>query len=92
MIFCLTLLPNEQILDATDPLTRDPLMPFRMPIMDKYRDMGTIVMGKSEAGVVAVGDKLMLMPNKNVVKVRHSLYFRGKVSAVEGLLSSQHYV
>lgn len=28
------------------------------------RDMGTVVMGKSEAGVVKKGDSLMVMPNK----------------------------
>jgi translation elongation factor EF-1alpha len=28
------------------------------------RDMGTVVMGKSEAGVVKKGDTLMVMPNK----------------------------
>lgn len=28
------------------------------------RDMGTVVMGKSEAGVVKKGDTLMMMPNK----------------------------
>lgn len=27
-------------------------------------DMGTVVMGKSEAGVVKKGDSLMVMPNK----------------------------
>ncbi len=36
----------------------------RMPIVDRYRDMGTMVMGKSEAGLVKVGDVLQVMPNK----------------------------
>jgi hypothetical protein len=27
-----------------------------MPVVDKYRDMGTMVMGKSEQGLVQVGD------------------------------------
>jgi len=58
-----------EILDEIEPLTRDPMLPFRMPVMDRYRDMGTMVMGKSEAGVVSVGDKLMMMPNKTMVKV-----------------------
>ena len=34
-----------------------------MPIVDKYKDMGTIVMGKLESGKVAKNDTLMLMPN-----------------------------
>lgn len=37
---------------------------FRMPIIDRYRDMGTIIMGKSEAGVVKKGDTLLIMPNR----------------------------
>lgn len=53
-----------QILDATEPFERDVMAPFRMPIIDKYKEMGTIVMGKSESGLVTVGDKLMVMPNK----------------------------
>lgn len=40
-----------------------------MPVVDKYKDMGTMVMGKSEAGLVAVGDVLQVMPNKLRVKV-----------------------
>lgn len=52
------------LLDSTDPLPRDPLGPFRMSVIDKYKDMGTIAMGKSEAGIVRKGDRLYIMPNK----------------------------
>jgi peptide chain release factor subunit 3 len=38
------------VLDSVEMPARDPLAPFRLSIIDKYRDMGTIVMGKSEAG------------------------------------------
>lgn len=31
-----------------------------MPIVDKYRDMGTMVMGKSESGLVQIGDVLQV--------------------------------
>eukprot|EP00887_Chlorella_sp_A99_P005761 scaffold1.g5761.t1 len=58
-----------EVLDDMEPQTRDPFAPFRMPIIDRYRDMGTMVMGKSEAGVVKKGDNLMVMPNKAPVKV-----------------------
>ena len=34
------------------------------PGLPGCRDMGTVVMGKSEAGVVKKGDTLMVMPNK----------------------------
>jgi peptide chain release factor subunit 3 len=43
-----------EALDATEPPTRDPMASFRMPVMDRYKDMGTIVMGKSESGVIQV--------------------------------------
>lgn len=37
---------------------------FRMPIIDKFKDMGTTVMGKVESGSVREGDSLLIMPNK----------------------------
>jgi len=58
-----------EILDEIEPQNRDPHAPFRMSIIDKYRDMGTVVMGKSESGVVKTGDKLIMMPNKQICKV-----------------------
>lgn len=61
--------PFFDILDDVEAISRDPFAPFRMPVMDKYKDMGTVVMGKCESGVVAKGDKLMMMPNKVKVKV-----------------------
>ncbi|KAG4950915.1 hypothetical protein JHK82_045863 [Glycine max] len=47
----------------------DPSGPFRMPIIDRVKDMGAVVMGKVESGTVRVGDSLLLMPNKDQVKV-----------------------
>jgi peptide chain release factor subunit 3 len=35
-----------------------------MPIIDKYKDMGTVVMGKMESGTIREGDSLLVMPNK----------------------------
>lgn len=43
--------------------------PLRMPIIDKYKDMGTVVMGKIECGMVKLNEKCMLMPNKVKVEV-----------------------
>ncbi|KAJ6744608.1 TRANSLATION FACTOR [Salix purpurea] len=40
-----------------------------MPIIDKFKDMGTVVMGKVESGSVKEGDTLLVMPNKTQVKV-----------------------
>lgn len=35
-----------------------------MPIIDKYKDMGTVVMGKIESGTISDGDNFLVMPNK----------------------------
>jgi translation elongation factor EF-1alpha len=45
-----------------------------MPIIDKYKDMGTVVMGKIESGTIREGDSLLVMPNK--VKFSYSPFLR----------------
>ena len=45
-----------QTLDDTEVPARDPLAPFRMAVIDKFKDLGTVVMGKSESGAVRKGD------------------------------------
>jgi peptide chain release factor subunit 3 len=54
----LELLDNIQITD------RNFNAPFMMPIADKFKDMGTLVMGKIESGRVKKGQQLLIMPNK----------------------------
>ncbi|KAL2249522.1 UNVERIFIED_CONTAM: Eukaryotic peptide chain release factor GTP-binding subunit [Sesamum indicum] len=58
-----------EALDAIEVPLRDLKGPFRMPIIDKFKDMGTVVMGKIESGSVRQGDSLLVMPNKVPVKV-----------------------
>ncbi|XP_059645729.1 uncharacterized protein LOC132287207 isoform X2 [Cornus florida] len=58
-----------EALDAIEIPPRDPNGPFRMPIIDKFKDMGTVLMGKVESGSVREGDNLLVMPNKAQVKV-----------------------
>jgi len=48
---------------------RDVHAPVCMPISEKYRDMGTMIVGKLEAGRLRKGSNLTLMPNKNQVEV-----------------------
>lgn len=43
--------------------------PLMMPISEKYKDMGTIAVGKVESGHMKKGDTLTLMPNKVAVEV-----------------------
>ncbi|OLY79789.1 Eukaryotic peptide chain release factor GTP-binding subunit [Smittium mucronatum] len=56
-------------LDSMDAVDRKINAPLRMPIMEKYRDMGTIVGGKIEAGFLKVGSKLIIMPEKRLCEV-----------------------
>ncbi|XP_071713425.1 uncharacterized protein [Rutidosis leptorrhynchoides] len=58
-----------EALDMIDVPLRDPNGPFRMPIFDKFKDLGTVVMGKVESGSVREGNSLLIMPNKVQVKV-----------------------
>ena len=43
-------------MDTIDSVERNPLAPVRMPIVDRWKEMGTIIMGKLEAGFMRVGD------------------------------------
>lgn len=43
--------------------------PLMIPISEKYKDMGTVVVGKVESGHMRKGDHLILMPNKDEVEV-----------------------
>ncbi len=58
-----------ETLENLPSLTRSTTGPVRMPIIDKYKDMGTVVMGKIESGMIKLNDKLMVMPNKVKVEV-----------------------
>lgn len=56
-------------MDALPSMTRHVEGPFRMPIIDKYKDMGTVVMGKVESGTVKKGATLLFMPNRRSVEI-----------------------
>jgi len=58
-----------EYLDNMTTLERKVNAPFMMPVNGKYRDMGTIVEGKIEAGVVKKNMSLVMMPNRNSVDV-----------------------
>ena len=56
-------------IDEIPPLSRDHDAPFRLSIVGRYNDMGTIVLGKIESGTISKGQTLVLMPNKVYVDV-----------------------
>ena len=43
--------------------------PLMMPISEKFKDLGTVAVGKIESGHVRKGDTLLLMPNRTQVEV-----------------------
>jgi translation elongation factor EF-1alpha len=59
--------PNNYI----NQLLTNCVLRLRMPLIDKFRDMGTVVMGKIESGTVRRGDNLVVMPNK-VSQITHA--------------------
>jgi len=59
-----------ETLDILKPIDRLSSAPLRMPITDKYRDRGAVVvLGKVESGQITKGDTLVIVPNKVQVEV-----------------------
>lgn len=56
-------------IDDLPTLDRTTEGPFRMPIIDRYKDMGTVVLGKVEMGTAKKGQQLILMPNRTMVEI-----------------------
>ncbi len=57
------------LLDSLAIDGRDSKAPLRMPVLDRYRDSGTIVIGKVESGTVRAGMKVTVMPTRAQYKV-----------------------
>jgi peptide chain release factor subunit 3 len=60
-------------IDQLPSMCRNMEGPFIMPVVDKYKDMGTVVMGKVEAGETKKGQSLLLMPNRVSYKLQSGL-------------------
>ncbi|CAH0052924.1 unnamed protein product [Clonostachys solani] len=58
-----------EYLDNMQALERKVNAPFMMPVNAKYRDLGTMIDGKVEAGVLKKGMSLIMMPRKDKVEV-----------------------
>ncbi|WFD28266.1 translation termination factor GTPase eRF3 [Malassezia nana] len=61
--------PLLPYLDSLDMGDRKMAASLKMPVSEKYADMGTYVVGKLESGRMKKGDSLVLMPNKTPVEV-----------------------
>ncbi|VDP96045.1 unnamed protein product [Echinostoma caproni] len=58
-----------ELLDSLPGITRKIDGPLRIPISDKYKDMGIFVTGKIESGTVVRGQSVVLLPNKLNVEI-----------------------
>jgi len=58
-----------EFLDGMAKLERNLNAPFMMPIGAKYRDMGTMVEGRIEAGVITKSSNYIMMPNREEVGI-----------------------
>jgi len=61
-----SLLEHLDKLPMVDRKIRSPVM---IPVSEKYKDMGTIAVGKVESGHIRKGDTLLLMPNRDEVEI-----------------------
>ncbi|KAL0983962.1 hypothetical protein UPYG_G00135260 [Umbra pygmaea] len=62
-------LPFIAHLDSLPTFNRITDGPVRLPIVDKYKDMGTVVLGKLESGSISKAQQLVMMPNRHTVEV-----------------------
>lgn len=56
--------PLLELLDNMQLVDRKYNAPLMMPISEKYKDMGTVIVGKLESGKVLKGNTVLMMPNK----------------------------
>nr|CDS32328.1 g1 to s phase transition protein [Hymenolepis microstoma] len=61
--------PLLEYLDGLPTLSRCTDGPLRIPICDRFKDMGTYVVGKIESGSLTRGMTLTMMPNRVSVEV-----------------------
>ncbi|CAL8283256.1 unnamed protein product [Boreogadus saida] len=62
-------LPFIPHLDSLPSLRRSNDGPVRLAIVDKYKDMGTVILGKLESGIICKAQQLVMMPNRHTVEV-----------------------
>jgi len=58
-----------EYLDGMQALERKLGAPFMMPISAKYRDLGTMIEGKIEAGVLKKENSYLMMPNREKISI-----------------------
>ncbi|XP_046855668.1 eukaryotic peptide chain release factor GTP-binding subunit ERF3A-like isoform X2 [Xenia sp. Carnegie-2017] len=61
--------PFLTYIDNLPNLQRSNTGPVRLPIAEKYKEMGTMILGKLESGTISKGQTLVMMPNKVSIEV-----------------------
>jgi peptide chain release factor subunit 3 len=77
-----------EYLDGMQSLERKVSAPFMMPISAKYRDLGTMIEGKIEAGVIRKDETYLLMPNRETVTLS-ALYGEGEEEIPKAMAGDQ---
>lgn len=57
------------LLDRLPSFMRSHDGPVKILVSDRYKDMGTMALGKVECGTVRRGESFTLMPNKHIIRV-----------------------
>jgi len=73
-----------EVLDGLPALDRNKDGALRLPVLSKYKDLGTVIEGKVEQGTIKAGDKLMVMPNRQMVEVQQVWLDQEEVSYLIG--------
>ncbi|CAM9579342.1 unnamed protein product, partial [Phaeothamnion confervicola] len=63
---------ESTLIDLLDKLPldhRDATAPLRVPVLDRYVDRGTMALGKVEQGVLETGQRVLIMPTRQEIKV-----------------------
>ena len=58
-----------ELLDSTPMTDRKIKGPLMLPITEKYKEMGTTIVGKIESGRVKKGQTILIMPSKHLAEV-----------------------
>ena len=58
-----------EYLDGMEKLERKLRAPFMMPVGGKYRDLGTMIDGRIEAGVIQKNGSYIMMPNREEISI-----------------------
>lgn len=72
-----------ELLDGQNLAERKTRGPLLIPVMEKYKEMGTVVLGKVESGQVRRGQTVMILPTRRTAEVTGLYLEEEKVEAAK---------